>query len=81
MTFKTPCTCQLQKIAVPTSTTKTVSLIRHGQSKWNAATKSKNVVAMLAHDHPLDTIGTQLHKITLPFDPSPSSLTQTFNPT
>lgn len=42
----------------PQSQRKTVFLIRHGESKWNAAKRGKNVYRMVReHDHPLNEDG------------------------
>lgn len=76
----------------PTSSRKHLFLIRHGESKWNAAKREKNVFKMVRqHDHPINEQGyRQAHALQVglihaveedkvrPNDPSkPRSLMQT----
>lgn len=53
--------CQLVYQVIPlyksTPALKTLFLVRHGQSEWNAAQKAKAYHRMLAFDHPLTTTG------------------------
>jgi hypothetical protein len=50
-------TITLQQIESPIHF-KTVSFIRHGESRWNEAQAKKNVMEMVSHvDHPLNETG------------------------
>eukprot|EP01001_Neometanema_parovale_P005928 NODE_2324_length_1449_cov_88.777526_g2207_i0.p1 GENE.NODE_2324_length_1449_cov_88.777526_g2207_i0~~NODE_2324_length_1449_cov_88.777526_g2207_i0.p1 ORF type:complete len:426 (+),score=59.17 NODE_2324_length_1449_cov_88.777526_g2207_i0:123-1400(+) len=54
---KVPCLLRVRRLPLPTSSTKTVFLIRHGESKWNEAQKKKRWDKLAAYDHPLNQAG------------------------
>jgi len=43
----------------PDISTKNIFFIRHGESKWNAAQEQKDVLKLLAYDHPLNKEGVE----------------------
>jgi len=51
-----PCFITLRK-APPAPSERTVFLIRHGESRWNAAQREWNARAMAHRDHPLTQVG------------------------
>mmetsp|Transcript_35705 Transcript_35705/g.60178 ORF Transcript_35705/g.60178 Transcript_35705/m.60178 type:complete len:442 (+) Transcript_35705:190-1515(+) len=57
---KEPCTISLQLWPAPQESVKWIFMIRHGESKWNEAQRSVNVLNMMKTvDHPLNGTGVQ----------------------
>jgi hypothetical protein len=56
-----PCdlTVRLLDMTKPHAQSKVVFLVRHGESKWNAAQKSRDFLGLMSHDHPLNEMGLQ----------------------
>eukprot|EP00668_Euglena_longa_P034732 GGOE01044590.1.p1 GENE.GGOE01044590.1~~GGOE01044590.1.p1 ORF type:complete len:508 (-),score=143.33 GGOE01044590.1:308-1831(-) len=52
-----PCTVVLQRALAPSPPTKTIFLLRHAQSKWNAAQASHAFHQMAQYDHPINATG------------------------
>jgi hypothetical protein len=56
-------TClRLRRVHEASAKSATLFLVRHGESAWNRAQADKDVLSMLAFDHPLEPLGVQQAK-------------------
>jgi hypothetical protein len=57
-------TClRLRRVREASARSATIFLVRHGESAWNRAQADKDVLSMLAFDHPLEPLGVQQAKM------------------
>jgi broad specificity phosphatase PhoE len=59
VTVSSPTPLSLPLSLAPPFSSKTVFLLRHGQSRWNEAQRSRRLDAMVAFDHPLTRAGAE----------------------